>query len=149
MEGENMKVVILAICAGLAWGTGQILVKAGMQTVDPFTGIVIRLTTAWLVAVVILFVGGVGLNGLPTLNPKGITYLAIEGVLGPMLGMLLLLAAYRAGGDVRTAAPISLTVPIVWSTFLAVIFFNEGITFKKALGILLAIISVGLLASNR
>ena len=144
-----MKVVLLAICAGLAWGTGQILVKAGMQTIDPFTGIAIRLTTAWLIAIFILFIGGVGLNGLHSLNPRGVIYLAIEGVLGPMLGMLFLLAAYRAGGDVRTAAPISLTVPVVWSTFLAITLLNEGITLKKTLGILLAVIGVGLVASGR
>jgi len=144
-----MKIVLLAICAGLAWGTGQILVKTGMQTIDPFTGIAIRLTTAWLIAIVILFIGGVGLNGLPSLNLTGVICLAIEGVLGPMLGMLLLLAAYRAGGSVRTAAPISLTVPIVWSTLLAITFLKEGISFKKALGILLAVIGLGLLASGR
>ncbi len=144
-----MKVVILAICAGVAWGTGQILVKTGMQTIDPFTGIAIRLTTAWLVAVVILLVGGVGLNGLTSLNPTGVICLAVEGVLGPMLGMLLLLAAYRSGGSVRTAAPISLTVPVVWSTLLAITFLKEGITFRKALGILLAVIGVGLLASGK
>ena len=141
-----MKVVLLAIGAGIAWGSGQILVKFGMRTVDPISGIAIRLTTAWLAAMVILFFSRIGQWEGISFNPKGAIILAVEGIVGPMLGMFLVLAAYRIGGEVKTAAPISLTVPIIWSTHLAVILFHEQLNFIKVIGILMAAIGVGLVA---
>ena len=145
MMSGGMKVVLLAVGAGIAWGSGQILVKFGMQTIDPISGIAIRLTTAWLAAMTILAVSGQWSN-LPAFPSKGVIFLLIEGIIGPMLGMLLLLAAYRVGGDVSVAAPISLTVPIIWSTLLAAIIFSEQLTLPKAIGIVLAAIGVGLVA---
>ena len=141
-----MKVVLLAIGAGIAWGSGQILVKFGMRTVDPITGIAIRLTTAWLTAMVILFISRIGRWEGISFNTKGAMILALEGIVGPMLGMFLVLAAYRAGGEVKTAAPISLTVPIIWSTLLAFILFHEQLNLVKVIGILMAAIGVGLVA---
>jgi len=141
-----MKVVLFAIGAGIAWGTGQILVKFGMRTVDPITGIAIRLTTAWLTAMVILFFSRMGQWEGISFSPKGGIILAIEGIIGPMLGMFLVLAAYRAGGNVNTAAPISLTVPIIWSTLLALILFHEQLNLLKVIGILLAAVGIGLVA---
>ena len=141
-----MKVVLLAIGAGIAWGSGQILVKFGMRTVDAITGISIRLTTAWLTAMVILFISRIGRWEGISFNTKGAMILALEGIVGPMLGMFLVLAAYRAGGEVKTAAPISLTVPIIWSTLLAFILFHEQLNLIKVIGILMAAIGVGLVA---
>jgi uncharacterized membrane protein len=141
-----MKVVLLAIGAGIAWGSGQILVKVGMRTIDPITGIAIRLTTAWLVAMAILFCSRIRQWEGLSFNPKGAAILAVEGMVGPMLGMFLVLAAYRVGGEVKTAAPISLTVPIIWSALLAFILFHEQLTLVKVIGILIAVIGVGLVA---
>ena len=106
-----MKVILFAIGAGIAWGSGQILVKFGMRTVDPITGIAIRLTTAWLTAMVILFFSRIGHWQGISFNPKGAIVLAVEGVVGPMLGMFLVLAAYRAGGDVKTAILVLISLP--------------------------------------
>jgi len=141
-----MKVVLFAIGAGIAWGSGQILVKFGMRTVDPITGIAIRLTTAWLTAMTILFISRIGHWEGISFNPKGAVILAVEGIVGPMLGMFLVLSAYRAGGDIKTAASISLTVPIIWSTLLALVLFHEQLNLIKVIGILLAAIGVGLVA---
>jgi uncharacterized membrane protein len=141
-----MKVVLLAIGAGIAWGSGQILVKFGMRTVDPISGIAIRLTTAWLAAMVILFCSRIGQWEGLSFNLKGAMVLAVEGIVGPLLGMFLVLAAYRIGGEVKTAAPIALTVPIIWSALLALILFHEQLNLMKVIGILVAAIGVGLVA---
>jgi len=143
---DSTKVVLFAMGAGIAWGSGQILVKFGMRTVDAITGIAIRLTTAWLTAMVILFISRIGRWEGISFNPKGAMILALEGIVGPMLGMFLVLAAYRAGGEVKTAAPISLTVPIIWSTLLAFILFHEQLNLVKVIGILMAAVGVGLVA---
>jgi len=108
---DSMKVVLFAMGAGIAWGSGQILVKFGMRTVDAITGIAIRLTTAWLTAMVILFISRIGHWEGISFNPKGAMILALEGIVGPMLGMFLVLAAYRAGGEVKTAILVLISLP--------------------------------------
>jgi uncharacterized membrane protein len=73
-------------------------------------------------------------------NKKGITYSLLNGIITG-IGILCLLAAYRAGGNTSVVAVTTALYPLV--TFaLAVLLLHEKLTKLQTLGLILATASI-------
>jgi transporter family protein len=80
----------------------------------------------------------------PETHPRGILYACLTGVAGLLGGLFYLFAMAR--GKVSVIVTLTALYPII-TIALAAVFLREPITFKQGCGMILAVISIILLAS--
>jgi len=147
-----MKAVIFAILAGLCWGVGEMFTKSVLHSdrVGPMTVVLVR-----------------ALVGLP---PALIVYLITYQILGneprawwqadtPLLLKLFVGSAFLAGfggvfffylglnsGPITTVKPIAFTLAPAVAVLLGWLILREPMNVPKALGVILVLIGVVLIA---
>ncbi len=126
--------------AFLVWGLWGFLPKLTTRYLDAKSAIVYEVFGAMLLGAIALF----QLNFQLDVNPRGIALALTTGMLGFMGAFFFLTAMSK--GSVTFVATLSALYPIV-SIFLAIVFLHETVTLKQAAGILLALLSVVLIAA--
>jgi transporter family protein len=93
-----------------------------------------------IVALIVL----VSLNFKPDIHPKGVFLAILTGMLGFAGALCFLYAASK--GPISLVAVLSALYPVI-AIILGVVFFNESITVKQGLGIVLGFGAVVLIAT--
>lgn len=136
-----MKAIILAVCAGLCWGVGELFTKSVLHThkVGPITAIAVRSTVAlpvlWLayfVAVKLAKAEPADWHraGAPTL----LKLVCGSGLVAGAAAMIFFYAALNFG-EVSRVKPIAFALAPAVASVLAFTLLGEPLTAKKVLGI--------------
>lgn len=126
--------------AMLFWGFWGFIPKITTKYLDPKSAIVFEVVGAMVLGIVILS----SLRFQPDLHPKGVALAITTGMLG-FLGAYCFLKAVSQG-PVILIATISALYPVI-SIALAMMMLNETITLKQGIGIVLALVAIGLIAA--
>ena len=130
---------VLALFTALCWGIAPLLGKAGLQRVDPLTGVALR-TFAISGGVLLLLAVTGNLDGFRPLTPRATLFLALDGLLAGLVGQFAYYAALKYG-DASRVVPVASAFPAV--AFLGgVLFFAERVTPLKTLGVLLILAGI-------
>jgi transporter family protein len=122
------------------WGLWGFIPKLTTRYLDPKSAIVYEVMGGVLLAIAMLFV----LNFRLTVHPTGIPLALSTGMLG-FLGAFCFLSAVSKG-PVTLVATVSALYPVV-SVLLAVFWLQESVSFRQAIGIVLALLAMVLVAA--
>jgi drug/metabolite transporter (DMT)-like permease len=147
-EGSPLVGVVSGIGAALFSSIGYILSKAALQDgLDPLSGTVVRVTSAvpvvWLLAP---FQGGFARNFTALRDRVALRALCGGAVLGPFLGVTFSLVALQ-NTHAAVATSIFSCAPLL-AIFLGARFHREVVTWRTALGALVAIGGIAVLFSR-
>ncbi len=134
---------LLAIGAMISVALAQILIKAVVKEIDYGTAVIVMHLAA-LATVVAIF--GIGkMNGLQvTYTTRSIYYIALSGILIGIVNLFIFIAFI--GGPVSRVSPIVGLAPAIL-VFAGYFMFNETITLKTGVGVILAISAIMLLST--
>jgi transporter family protein len=124
----------------VVWGIWGFLPKLATRHMAAPSIIIYEVLGALCIGLVCLYF--VGLR--PETHPKGILYGCLTGIAGLLGGLFYLLAVTR--GKVTVIVTMTALYPII-TIGLAALFLNEPVSLKQGFGIILAIISIILLAT--
>lgn len=129
-----------AFVALLCWGAWAFLPKLTMRYIDPNSAAVYEAVGGALVA------GGVlALIGFqPATDPRGVALAVVTGMLG-LGGALAYLYAMRSG-PVALISTLTALYPVL-AILLAGLVLREPVSLKQALGIVLGLVAMALIAS--
>ena len=134
-----------ALGAALFWGSIPILVRKGLPHANPAVAVL------WgLLASAPLFLGVFIFHPRPVLHviaPEAALWFAAVGVLGPCLGRVFNYMGVARLGAAR-ATPLINTAPL-FTTVFALVFLQEQITEKIALGVISIVVGITVLAGQR
>lgn len=157
-----MPAIILAICAGLCWGVGELFTKAVLHThkIGPITAIAVRSTVALPVLWLVYFLA-VHVFKLPKENPawfRGIahggadTATILKLVLGSGLvaGAAAMICFYWALslGEISKIKPIAFALAPATAVVLAWLVLGEDMTWRKGIAVVLILAGVVLLTGK-
>ena len=127
----------LALLTALLWGLSTVLLKTGLNSLTPIQVNSVRLP---LVAIILYTTWALGGKKSGTLSKPSLLLIAGTGLFSMGLGALLYLIALAKIGPSVTSALIS-TSP-VFSLIMALVFLNEKISLRLALGVGLCVAGV-------
>lgn len=122
------------------WGIWSFIPKIITQYISPKSAILFEVLGGVIVALIVL----VSLNFKPDIHPKGVFLAILTGMLGFAGALCFLYAASK--GPISLVAVLSALYPVI-AIILGVVFFNESITVKQGLGIVLGFGAVVLIAT--
>ena len=125
--------------AFICWGIWGFLPKVTVKYIDPKSAAIYGVFGAILVAIMVFFL----LKFRIGLNPVGISFAVVTGLVGS-LGALLFLHAVSKG-PVSLIVTLSALYPVL-SILLAVLFLGETISMRQGLGIVLALAAMTLVS---
>jgi transporter family protein len=131
---------ILALLTAAAWGIGGYFEKKGLHLggLSPELGITIRTAVALLILGVVSFPQW---KSLPQAGTKALLMMVIGGgVVAGAIGMLCYDAAIK-GAPLTKVMPIAFTSPL-FGALTGIIFGQEPLTWKVALGTLLTLAGI-------
>ncbi|HZW11227.1 MAG TPA: DMT family transporter [Phycisphaerales bacterium] len=136
-----MKAILLAVCAGLCWGIGELCTKSVLHTgkVGPITAIAVRSTVAlpvlWLAYLVAVKVA----KAEPQDWLKADTQTLVKLVLGSGLvaGAAAMIFFYSSlhVGEISRVKPVAFALAPAVASVLAFVLLHEPLTAKKAAGL--------------
>jgi len=126
--------------AFVLWGLWSFIPKITTKYISPKSAILFEALGGIIIATIVLF----SLKFKPDIHPKGVLLALTTGILG-FLGALLYLYA-ASEGPISLVAVLSALYPVI-AIVLAMIFLKEPISLKQALGIVLALGSMILIAT--
>ncbi|MCC7388796.1 MAG: DMT family transporter [Phycisphaerales bacterium] len=136
-----MKAIILAVCAGLCWGVGELFTKSVLHThkVGPITAIAVRSTVALPVLWIAYFVAVKLAKAEPADwyragTPTLLKLVCGSGLVAGAAAMICFYAALNFG-EVSRVKPIAFALAPAVASVLAFALLGEPLTAKKALGI--------------
>jgi uncharacterized membrane protein len=136
-----MKAIILAVCAGLCWGVGELFTKSVLHThkVGPITAIAVRSTVALPVLWIAYFVAVKLAKAEPADwyragTPTLLKLVCGSGLIAGAAAMICFYAALNFG-EVSRVKPIAFALAPAVASVLAFTLLGEPLTAKKALGI--------------
>ncbi|MBP1641718.1 MAG: putative rane protein [Acidobacteria bacterium] len=141
-----MRPLLLALATAAAWGIGGYFEKKGLHAgnLSPQVGAFLR--TAVALAVLGL-ASGPELRQLAGAPPRALWSIAIGGgIAAGGLGILCFYAALRAA-PIQQVMPIAFTSPL-FGALTAMALGGETISVRSALGMLLTLAGIGLIASR-
>jgi len=141
-----MRPLLLALATAAAWGIGGYFEKKGLHAgnLSPQVGAFLR--TAVALAVLGL-ASGPELRQLSGAPPRALWSIAIGGgIAAGGLGILCFYAALRAA-PIQQVMPIAFTSPL-FGALTAMALGGETISVRSALGMLLTLAGIGLIASR-
>lgn len=138
-----MKPFYFAILAAIVWGIAPIVEKAGLARIEPIAGVMLRSLGVMIGAIALVAINPHLLKLAFRADQKTIILLFIGGIIASILGQIFFYNALRHG-EVSKMVPIAATYPLV-SFLLGLLFFGEGFTVAKGLGIGFVILGVFLL----
>lgn len=136
-----MKATLLAVCAGLCWGVGELFTKSVLHThkVGPITAIAVRSTVALPVLWLAYFITVKLAKAEPDDWYRAGTPTMLKLVLGSGLvaGAAAMICFYAAlnFGEVSRVKPIAFALAPAVASVLAFVFLHEPLTAKKAAGV--------------
>ncbi len=157
-----MPAIILAICAGLCWGVGELFTKAVLHThkVGPITAIAVRSTVALPVLWIVYFLA-VHVLKMPKENPawwRGAagggadTATILKLVLGSGLvaGAAAMICFYWALslGEISKIKPIAFALAPATAVVLAWLVLGEEMSWRKGIAVALILAGVVLLTGR-
>ncbi|MHA2231487.1 MAG: DMT family transporter [Candidatus Hodarchaeales archaeon] len=134
--------ILLAMLAAFFWATGALVLREGVEEVDPVVAALVRVVFASVILVPI-----VGINcqrkdwEIP--SSKSVLLVLIAGFFGMAIGSTLYVIAIKLSGASTTAA-ITATAPVI-SIPLSAVFLKEKITPLIVVGTFLTVLGVLLL----
>ena len=140
----SIQVFILLIITIILWGSTPIIEKMGLQTTEPFRGLVIRSLFVAFVLISVCFVAGKWSEVLDTPLKDKVLF-SFSGLLAGLLGMLTYFLALKII-PVSKAVPIAASYPFV-AAILGVVILGENITLLRVMGTLFIIAGVWLVKS--
>ena len=141
-----MKASLLALLTAVAWGVGGYFEKKGLHAGDlsPQVGAFLRTAVA---LVVLGLASGPQLRQLTAAPPRAWVAIAVGGgVVAGGLGILCFYAALRAA-PIQQVMPIAFTAPL-FGALAALALGGEAITPRTAVGMVLTLLGIGLIASR-
>jgi transporter family protein len=143
-----MKAIILACCAGVCWGVGELFTKAVLHSgkVGPVTAIAVRSTIAlpvlWLAYLIVVpWRGDEPRHWLSAGAPTLSRLVLGSGLLAGAGGMICFYLALHAG-EVSRIKPIAFTVAPATAVILGWLALGESMTVQKAIGAALVLAGV-------
>ena len=129
-----------SLLALFTWGFWGFFPKLATRYMSPQSVLIYEVIAGLAVAATCLFFAGFRLET----HPRGILYACVTGVAGLLGGLFYLFALAR--GKVSVIVTLTALYPIITIT-LAAILLKEPVTLKQGCGMVLAVISIILLAS--
>lgn len=131
--------LLRAMCTLVLWGIWGFLPKLTTMYMNPMSAVVFEVAGGMIVAVSVLFI----LGFRPELDPRGMGYAVLTGIVG-LLGALGYLMALKRG-KVSVVVTRTALYPVI-SITLAHFILHEPITPKEWVAIALACAAIGLFA---
>ena len=132
---------IAAFVAAILYGLHNVFTKlASGKISDQLGGLVLEFTAAFLILGYIAIVGFHG-TGLLSFSKGGLLFSVIAGICVG-IGTVLYFAIFRLGGSLSAAGPLVLVGGVLTMSAMGIIFFKEGISLPKAIGLTLGIASL-------
>jgi transporter family protein len=129
-----------SLLALFTWGFWGFFPKLAIRHMSSQSIIIYEVVAALAVALgCLIFVGF-----RPETHPRGILYAALTGVAGILGGLFYLFAMAR--GKVSVIVTLTALYPII-TIVLAAVFLKEPVTLKQGCGMVLAVLSIVLLAT--
>jgi transporter family protein len=141
-----MNWLLLAACAAVCMALYNLLIKASAGQVHEIVGAVVLQVVAALVGAGLLLV--LYLRGaLPPVlaTPRGLTLAALAGV-GIGLAEILTFAVYSRGAPASVGTPLIVGGSVLLTALLGVLVLREALGWPQALGMLLIVGGIALLA---
>ncbi len=133
-----------AIGAALAWAVGFLIIKPVSTKFSTISINTIVLSAAWIVLVAIVIPSG-KLSGLTFVGWRYLAYIIGSAVAGQGIGFILEIKSISLA-DISLVYPINFSFYFLSTSTMAVIFFNEPITFYTILGAVFIILGITLLS---
>lgn len=138
---------LLAVLAAFCWAAGNSIYRKGLDTTDPWSGNLMRMTLASIGFLVLMVVKGTLVDAIQNVNTSIAAWLIISAFTALVLGDYLLLKSLKNIGVSRTV-PISSTYPlfiVVWSA----LFFGRKTSVSVIIGTLLIIGAIKFISEPR
>jgi len=135
----------VAIGAALAWAVGFLIIKPISTKFSAISINVIVLSAAWIVLVAIVIPSG-KLSDLTFFGWRYLAYIIGSAVAGQGIGLILEIKAMSLA-DISLVYPINGSLYFLSTSTMAVILFDEPITFYTILGAVFIIIGMTLLSA--
>jgi uncharacterized membrane protein len=133
-----------ALAAALFIGMHYLLLRAAAGRVDDRLGaLVLEGSAAAGIALSLLF----GVRSGEATTKAGLGFAAASG-LSVAVASVLLFMALRRGGPVASTGTMVLGGGVVLSALLAPVFFGEGLTLRRVVGVALGVAAMGVLATE-
>ena len=129
-----------SLLALLTWGFWGFFPKMAIRFMSPQSIIIYEVVAGVAIAVVCLFFTGFR----PETHPRGILYACLTGVAGLLGGLFYLFAVAR--GKVSVIVTLTALYPII-TIALAAVLLKEPVSLKQGVGMVLAVLSIILLAT--
>ena len=129
-----------SLLALFAWGFWGFFPKLAIRYMSPPSIIIYEVIAGLTIAVVCLFLAGFR----PETHPRGILYACLTGVAGLLGGLFYLFAVAR--GKASVVVTLTALYPII-TIALAAVLLKEPVTLKQGCGMVLAVLSIILLAT--
>jgi transporter family protein len=149
-----MKAVLIALAAGLCWGIGEVFTKSVLhgREIGPLTAIAVRSTVAlpfmWLVYAWFVHARAAEPRNWLQAEPATLGKLLLgSGLIAGAAGMILFYLALSVG-EISRVKPIAFTVAPATAVLLGWLVLGETMSWNKAVGVLLVLAGVVLLASR-
>ncbi|MDR3569083.1 MAG: EamA family transporter [Syntrophobacteraceae bacterium] len=133
--------LLYSILALTAWGVWAFLPKVALGYIDPAAAFVFEALGGAVTGLLVMLLLRPRLAGAPIM---GIVPAFCTGVLG-YLGLLFFMYAVRGAAKISIVAPLTALYPIV-TIVLALIFLDEKLNLVQCAGVILALISIFLIA---
>lgn len=143
----EVKGELLAILAAFCWAAGGSIYRKGLDTTDPLSGNLMRLTLASIGFLVLMVTKGTLSTSLARVSSSIALWLILSAFTALVLGDYLLLRSLKDIGVARTV-PISSTYPlfvVVWSA----LFYGRETSFLIVIGIGFIVAAIKLISEPK
>jgi uncharacterized membrane protein len=152
------KPIVLAILAGLCWGVGEIFTKQALNSgrVGPFTVLMLRAIVTLIPAVAACVIATRMIKTEPagwfSDMPTSVWLMVIggSGLLAGFLGVFFFYWGLGSpGGDISIIRPIAFALSPATAVVLGWLVLDEGMSWRKAISVLLIVAGIALLAGEK
>ncbi|MGC1121524.1 MAG: DMT family transporter [Candidatus Methanofastidiosia archaeon] len=143
----ELKGELLAVLAAFCWAAGGSIYRKGLDTTDPWSGNLMRITLASLGFLVLMVTKGTFAESLARVSTSLALWLILSAFSALVLGDYLLLRSLKDIGVARTI-PISSTYPlfvVVWSA----LFYGRETSFLVVIGTVFIVAAIKLISEPK
>ena len=137
--------ILFGLLAAVGFGSSAVLARLGLQRISPTLGVFLSLSTGFLFTFALSL--ALHFRDVLTLTPKAFLWFLFFAVITFPLARLINYTAISLAGASRTS-PLLSTSPI-FATLLALIALGEKPNLLIGIGILISVIGMGLIVSER
>jgi O-acetylserine/cysteine efflux transporter len=153
-----MKAIVLALCAGVCWGVGEVCTRSVLHSgkIGPLTALLVRSFVALPIILLVWFIARDGVGGS---EPESREYLSADAATwtklvlgsGVLAGAAALICFYFAlkFGPISQVKPIAFCVAPAIAVILGCTLLGETMDARKAIGVVLVLAGVVVLTPAR